>query len=164
MLVQAVTFLLVVKAVHIAFAVIAFGVTFAYPLIGPWVARNEQRSVPFVHRMQAYIGKRLITGGMLILLIAGIYLASKEHQWKEFYVQWGLGVVIVLGALGGLFFGPNEERAAELAERDVAASSGGEVQFSAEYQAVSKRIAIVGTIANVLILASVYIMVVGRGY
>ena len=35
------------------------------------------------------------------MLVAGIYLASDEHQWSSFYVGWGILAVIALGALEG---------------------------------------------------------------
>ena len=75
-----------------------------------------------------------------LALLAGIYLASKLHAWSDFYVQWGLGVIIVLGALGGAFFAPRERKLAELAERDVAAAGDGEVTFSEEYQALRRQV------------------------
>ena len=43
-------------------------------------------------------------------------------MWSDFYVQWGLGVIIVIGGLGGAFFAPRERKLAELAERDIAAA------------------------------------------
>ena len=65
---------------------------------------------------------------------------------------------MILLALGGAFFGPQEIKAAELAERDIAASGEGEPKLSAEYEAVSKRIATVGAVANLLILVAIFFM------
>ena len=56
---------------------------------------------------------------LLIVLVAGIYLASKLHQWSAFYVQWGLAVAVVLGGLFGAYFIPNERKLGEIAARDV---------------------------------------------
>ncbi len=98
-----------------------------------------------------------------MILLAGIYLASKLHVWSDFYVQWGFGVAIVLGALGGLFFGPTEGRMIELAERDVAAAGDGEVDLSAEYQAQSKRLATVGAFASLLVLLTIFFMATQTG-
>jgi len=98
------------------------------------------------------------------VLLAGIYLASKEHQWSHFYVQWGLGVALVLGALGGVFFAPNERRAAELAERDIAASAeSADIAFSPEYMAVYRRISIVGALTSLLVLVTVLLMALHAG-
>jgi hypothetical protein len=140
--------------------VVAFGVTFAYPLFDVIGHRLDPRAIPWYHRMQVLIGQRLITPGLAVVLIAGIYLASKLHQWGQFYVQWGLAVAIVLGALGGLFFAPRERRLAELAERDVSASAGAEVTWSEEYLATRRLNAIVGSGSSLLVLVTVYLMTV----
>jgi hypothetical protein len=102
----------------------------------------------------------LITPGLVVVLVAGIYLASKLHMWSTFYVQWGIGVTIVLGGMGGVFFAPRERKLAELAERDLAAAGDGPFAWSAEYKALDKAVAIGGTLANVLILVTVYLMTV----
>src|SRR5436305_12950196 len=130
MLLSGVAFYQVVLAVHIMAVVVAFGVTFAYPLFGLIGQRLDPRAMPWYHRMQVLIGQRLVSPGLLVVLVAGIYLASKLHQWSQFYVQWGLGVAILLGALGGLYFAPRERRLAELSERDLAAAGGGGVSWS----------------------------------
>jgi len=159
----AVAFYEVVLAVHIMAVVVAFGVTFAYPIIFPVIEKADPRALPAIHRAQRAVGQRLIQPGLAIVLIAGIYLASKLHEWNTFFVQWGLGVSIVLGALGGMFFSPTEKRLAELAARDVAAAEGGEVTLSEEYHAVSRRVALVGAASSLAILLTVYFMATHTG-
>jgi hypothetical protein len=159
----AVTFFTFALAVHIAAVVIAFGVTFAYPVMYAVGIRTEPRSMPGIHRVQDAVGKRVISPFLALALLAGIYLASKLHTWSDFYVQWGLGVIIVIGALGGAFFAPRERRLAELAERDVAATAEGSVSFSAEYTALRKQVLIVGLASNALVLLTIYFMVAQTG-
>jgi hypothetical protein len=163
MLIPAVTFYTFVLAVHIAAIVIAFGVTFAYPVMYAVGLKREPRTMPGFHRIQDHVGKFVITPFLALALVCGIYLASKLEVWSDFYVQWGLGVLIVLGGLGGAFFAPRERRLAELAERDIAASGAGEVSFSAEYLAVRRQVAIVGYVANVLVLLTIYFMTAQTG-
>jgi hypothetical protein len=163
MLAPAVAFFEVVLAVHIMAAVVAFGVTFAYPIIFPVVEKADPRALPAVHRAQHAIGQRLIQPGLGVVLIAGIYLASKLHQWSFFYVQWGLAAVVVLGALGGMFFSPHERRLVELSERDVAAAGDGEVVLSDEYRAHSRRVAQVGAASSLLVLVTIYFMATHTG-
>ncbi|MEA2390610.1 MAG: hypothetical protein QOK31_719 [Solirubrobacteraceae bacterium] len=158
MIAPAVTFVQVVVAIHIAAAVVAFGVTFAYPIVLTYGRRLDPRALPWFHRVQHRLGTRLITPGLLVVVVAGVYLASKEHQWGEFYVQWGLGVAIVLGALGGAFFAPREKKAAELAQRDVDAAGTGEVTFGSDYESLAKQVGAVGALASLLILTTVFIM------
>jgi Predicted integral membrane protein (DUF2269) len=162
-LVPAVTFYTVVLAIHIAAVVIAFGVTFAYPIIFAVVEKADPRALAAMHRAELAVGQRLINPGLGIVLIAGIYLASKLHQWSTFYVQWGLGAAIVLGALGGLFFSPTEKRLIELAERDVGAADGGEVSLSADYLALSRRLAFVGALSSLLVFVTVFFMAMRLG-
>jgi hypothetical protein len=152
-----------VLAVHIAAVVIAFGVTFAYPVMYAAGVRTEPRSMPGMHRIQGVLGKGVISPFLALALLAGIYLASKLHAWSDFYVQWGLGAIVLLGALGGAFFAPRERRLAELAERDIAAAdqtSPGEqkIVFGAEYKAVRQQVLTVGLSANVLVLLTIYFM------
>jgi Sec-independent protein secretion pathway component TatC len=150
----------VVAFVHVAAVIAAFGVTFAYPIITPFVTRTDPRALPVLHRAQALVGKRLISLGLLVALLSGAYLATDADVWSEMWVSISMLIIIVLGGLGGAFFGPQETKAAELAERDIAASTGDTVELSAEYAAVAGRIAAVGAIASVLVLVAAFLMVV----
>ena len=148
--------------------VVAFGVTFAYPVMYAVGIRSEPRSMPGLHRVQDAVGKFVISPFLGLALLAGIYLASKLHAWSSFYVQWGLGVILVLGALGGAFFAPRERRLAELAERDLeaaeqgAAGAGG-FAFGAEYKALRRLVFRVNVLANVFILLTIYFMTAQTG-
>jgi hypothetical protein len=162
--IPAVTFYSFVLAVHIAAIVIAFGVTFAYPVMYAVGIRSEARSMPGMHRIQDAVGKRVISPFMGLALLAGIYLASKLEVWSAFYVQWGFGAIIVLGALGGAYFAPRERRLAELAERDVSATEqGGTVEFSAEYKSLRQQVFRVNLFGNALILLTIYFMATQTG-
>lgn len=167
-MVVAVTFYTFVLAVHIAAVVIAFGVTFAYPVMYAVGIGREPASMPGLHRIQDSVGKFVISPFLGLALLAGIYLASKLHTWSDFYVQWGIGVIVVLGALGGAFFAPRERKLAELAERDVAASGGPPATgdgfaFSDEYRSLRRQIFTVNLAANVLVLLTIYFMTAQTG-
>lgn len=168
MLIPAVTFYTFALAVHIAAIVIAFGVTFAYPIMYAVGIRSEPRSMPGLHRIQDSVGKFVISPFLALALLAGIYLASKLHSWSDFYVQWGLAVIILLGGLGGAFFAPRERRLAELAERDLSAAGEGSsadsgFAFSAEYKALRQLVFRVNVVANVLVLLTIYFMTAQTG-
>lgn len=166
-MILAVTFYTFVLAVHIAAIVIAFGVTFAYPVMYAVGIRAEPRSMPGLHRIQDTVGKFVISPFLGLALLAGIYLASKLHTWSDFYVQWGIAVIVILGALGGAFFAPRERRLAELAERDIAAadqaSPGAEIVFGEGYKRIRTQLFRVNVIANVLILLTIYFMTAQTG-
>jgi FtsH-binding integral membrane protein len=163
MLAPAVTFFTVVLALHIASIVVAFGITFAYPVMYSVGIRTEPRSMPGLHRIQDQVGKFVISPFMGLALLCGIYLASKLHVWSQFYVQWGLAVIIVVGALGGMFFAPRERRLAELAAQDVAQAGDGEVVFGAEYKALRQLVFRVNTAIGALILLTIFFMTAQTG-
>ncbi len=162
-MVIAVTFYTFVLALHIASIVIAFGVTFAYPVMYAVGIKREPRAMPGFHRIQDYVGKFVISPFLGLALLCGIYLASKLKVWSDFYVQWGFAVIIVLGGLGGAFFAPRERKLGELADRDVAAAGDGEVRWSAEYLALRRQVEIVGYVSAVLILLTIYFMTAQTG-
>jgi hypothetical protein len=147
-----------VLAVHIVAVVAAFGVTFAYPIFAFVGGRLDRSAMPWFHRMQQAIGRRLISPGLLLVLVAGVILAAGEHQWKHFYVQWGIAVVIVLGALEGAVMVRGEGRLAELAERDIAAAAGRDVEWSPEYEALFKRLGAVGALMVLIVIVTVFFM------
>jgi hypothetical protein len=154
-LVTAVAFWQVILAIHIAAVVIAFGVVFAYPVFVVVGTRIDRTAIPWFHRMQQQIGRRIVNPGLLVVLVAGIYLASELHFWHYFFVQWGVAVAIVMGALEGGFMVRQEGRLAELAERDLAA---GREEWSDEYQVLARRVGAVGLLLNVLVLVTIYLM------
>lgn len=166
-MVLAVTFYTFVLAIHIASIVIAFGITFAYPVMYAVGIRAEPRSMPGLHRIQDSVGKFVISPFMGLALLAGIYLASKLHSWSDFYVQWGIAVIVILGALGGAFFAPRERRLADLAASDIAAaeqtSPGGAIVFGAEYKRLRLLVFRVNIVASALILLTIFFMTAQTG-
>jgi len=150
----------IVLAIHIMAVVVAFGVTFAYPIMFAVGARRDPRSLPLLHRIEYTIERMLINPGLLLVVAAGIFLASDGHHWSEFFVQWGLGAVIVIGALIGSVMIPTAKRAEVAAERDVAAAGEGKVEMSEEYRALVRRLSGVGTLLSALVLVTILFMVI----
>jgi len=145
------------KFFHVLAVIIAFGPTYAYAFMGAVAASDNPSSVPTVHKIIATIDKYLVTPGMVIILVAGLYTLSKGHiEISESWVEVGLAAIVVVGAMQGVFFKPKNQRALELAERDLKA--GGEL--SAEYQGVVKQIAQMGQLAGLIIVVAVFFMVV----
>lgn len=150
-----------ILAVHVMAVVIAFGVIFAYPIMFVVGARHGAHSLPLLHRIEYTIERYLINPGLLLVVLAGIYLASKGHHWSEFFVQWGLGAAIVIGGLVGSVMLPTAKRAERIAGRDIAASANPEEpEMSAEYQALARRLATVGSALSGLVLATILFMAI----
>jgi uncharacterized membrane protein len=150
----------IVLAVHIMAVVVAFGVTFAYPIIFAVGARHGPRSLPLLHRIEYTIERFLINPGLLVVLLAGIFLASDGHHWSEFFVQWGLGAVVVIGALAGSVMIPTAKRAEKIAERDLAAAGDGEIEMSEEYQALVRRLSTFGSLLSAIVLVTILFMAI----
>jgi len=160
----AITFRDTILAVHIAAVLIGFGIIFAYPLIFGRARRRDPRALPALHRLRGDIELRLMTPGLVVILLAGIYLASSEHEFKSFFVQWGFGAVVVLGGLIGAYFAPRERRLAQLAQRDVDASGDGELTLGPEYAALYRQVAMVTGLASLLVLLTVFFMATHAGH
>jgi uncharacterized membrane protein len=152
----------VVVFIHISAAIVAFGVTFAYPVVDAVLHRpGNLHHLAWWHRTQYEVGQKLITGAATILLLAGLYLASAgPYDFSSSFVTLGMVIIAALLGLGGAFFSPNERKAAQIAERDISASTGAEIQLSAEYQVVARRLQIVGAASGLLVLIAVFLMVV----
>jgi hypothetical protein len=150
----------IVLALHILAVVVAFGVTFAYPIVFAVGARVDPRSLPLLHRLEYSIEQRLVNPVLAIVLAAGIFLASDGHHWSQFFVQWGLVVVIVLGGLTGAVMIPTSKRAEQLAARDIEAASGASVEMSEEYRTLVRRLNLVGTLMALLVVVTIFFMVI----
>jgi hypothetical protein len=154
MLVDAILFYDVVVALHVMAIMLAFGVIFAYPFIEAFLLRQAPEALGPLHRAQVHVSRALITPAGTVALLAGIYLASDRDYFSEIWVQIPFAILIVLLGLTGAFFIPTEKRLAEAAEAGVESSA---------YQALSRRHALVGSIAAGLVLVAVFFMVTKLG-
>jgi uncharacterized membrane protein len=160
-LVPAVTGYDVVMAVHIMAVVIAFGWTFSLPVVYVVAAKRDPRSLPVLHRIELLIFRYVLNPSLLVVLGAGIFLASDGHHWKEFFVQWGLAAVIVIGGLVGGVLMPASRHAEESVTADLAAWSGaGEFTPGPSYLALTRRLSIAGSIASGLVLLTILFMTI----
>lgn len=153
----------VVLALHIIAVVFAFGATFAYPVLLGAVAKADPRALPALYRALHAISQRVIMPGLAAVMVFGIYLASHLELWSSFFVQWGLGVAVVIGAVEGAYLGPREKRLIEAADRDVSAAGDGTVAFGAEHDSLVRRIGAVGALMDLLVLITIYFMVTHTG-
>jgi hypothetical protein len=150
----------IVMALHVMAVVVAFGVAFAYPVMFAAATRRYPNSLPALHRVEYTTERLLMQPAIVVVLAAGIFLASDGHHWSEFFVQWGFAVVIVIGALVGAVMIPTSKRAEEVATRDLAAAAGGDPQPSGEYLALVRRLTMLGTLLSLLVLITILFMVV----
>jgi uncharacterized membrane protein AbrB (regulator of aidB expression) len=168
-LASAVAFPDLVLAVHILGVVVGFGATFAYPIFFTAGARLDPRAMPWFFRIMQLLTRRLIHPGLFIVLVCGIYLASKEDQFHAFYVQWGFFAVIVIGGVEGAVMAPRVRRLIGIAERDLAAVAAGPgaasspFAFSPEYQKIFSQVSIGGAVQALVVVLTVFFMATHAG-
>jgi uncharacterized membrane protein len=145
------------KFIHVLAVVLAFGPTYAYPVFAAVAQRLDPRSVPTVLRGIVKSDQIFVVPGLIVLLIAGIY-SQAEGNWEgsEAWLSVGYTAVLILLGMTFLFFRPQTRRALEIAERDLADGDG----LGPEFEAISKRIALGGQIASLIVIVTIFFMVV----
>lgn len=141
---------------HILAVVLAFGPTFGYGFFFS-VAPQYPRAVPAILAGVQRVDRYLVNPGMVVLLIAGIYLmAASDSVWdgSDAFIVVGFIAIIALFGLQHGFFQPQVRKAKELAERDLQAGD----TLSPEFDALSQRIGQVGALAGVIVVVTVFFM------
>lgn len=142
---------------HVLAVVVAFGPTLAYPIFSAVAQKTEPRSLPGVIRGIIQTDRVLVNPGMIVLLLAGIYLLSKgDISAGESWVTVGFVAIITLFAMSHAFFMPKSRQALVLAERDLKAGD----ELSPEFEALSKQIETGGKIATLIVVVTIFFMVV----
>jgi hypothetical protein len=157
MITASVEFYDVVLFFHILAVVLAFGPTFAYGLFIATAQREGGVAIPAVGRSIITWDRVAGTLGMTLILLTGIYMASRDFwDFSDFFVSWGFVAIIALFGLVHGYFGPKTRKAVELAERDLGPDKRGEL--SAEFNALSAQIAKVGAGAGLIVVLTIYVM------
>jgi uncharacterized membrane protein len=145
---------------HITAVVVGFGATFAESITFPVAMMQDKRHLPYVHRLQRSINSWFTGPAMLIILATGFYQVSdRDFDLGDFWLSGTLTIVIVLGAILGGYFIPEDRKLEAMVERDIAAAGEGEVKLSDEYMRRSRREGIVGGLTGLLIVVAIYLMV-----
>jgi uncharacterized membrane protein len=143
--------------IHILAVVVGIGVTYAYPVVLAWVERFAPQSVPPVYSALRRVDRIIVTPGLVLVLLAGLYLVSEAKiELAEAWVSLGIVTVLVLLGMTHAYFKPRWDRGIELAERDLQA--GGEL--SEEFRANSREMAIAGMLMALLVVVTIFFMVV----
>jgi len=142
--------------IHILAVVLTFGPTFGYGFLFSVMPKYPRAAPGLIAGIQK-IDRYLITPGMVVILLAGIYLLT-EGPWKssEAFITVGFIAIIALFGLQHGFFRPQEAKARELAERDLKVGD----TLSAEFEEVSRRLGTVGPIAGLIVVVTIFFMTV----
>lgn len=139
---------------HILAVVLAFGPTFGYGFFFS-VTPQFPRATPAILAGIQKVDRYLVNPGMIVLLLAGLYLLGDGH-WDagDAFISVGFVAILVLFGLQHGFFQPQVRKARELAERDLKAGD----ELSPEFDAVAKRLSQVGTVAGLIVVVTVFFM------
>jgi hypothetical protein len=139
---------------HILAVVLAFGPTFGYGIFFS-VTQQHPRATPAILSGIQKADRYLVNPGMVVLLIAGLYLLS-DGPWEasDAFVSVGFVAIIVLFGLQHAFFTPRVREAKALADRDLAAGD----TLSDEFLALGDRIGKVGTLAGLIVVLTIFFM------
>ena len=140
---------------HTLAVVLAFGPTFGYALFFS-VTPQYPRATPAILAGIQRIDRYLVNPGMIVILLAGIYLLI-DGPWETSDVFIGVGflAIILLFGLQHGFFQPRVREAKALAERDLQSGDA----LSEEFMALSQRISRVGTLAGLAVVVAIFFMV-----
>ena len=139
---------------HILAVVLAFGPTFGYGFFFS-VAPQYPRATPAILAGIQKVDRYLVNPGMIVLLLAGIYLlADGPWEGSDAFISIGFLAIIVLFGLQHAFFGPKVREAKALAERDLQAGD----TLSAEFEELGARIGKVGTLAGLIVVVTIFFM------
>ncbi|HEU4945296.1 MAG TPA: DUF2269 family protein [Solirubrobacterales bacterium] len=139
---------------HILAVVLAFGPTFGYALFFS-VAPQHPRATPAILAGVQKCDRYLVNPGMIVVLLAGIYLlVDGDWEESEAFISIGFVAIVVLFALQHAFFQPQTQKARELAERDLKAGD----ELSGEFTALSERIGKVGGLAGLIVIVTTFFM------
>jgi uncharacterized membrane protein len=150
--------------VHVMAAIVGLGATFVESLTYAVATRLDPRHLPYKHALQLAINGFLALPALVVLLATGLYQASEAgFDLGRFWLAGTMAIVAALAALIAVYFIPQDRRLLAIAKRDIADSKGGEVKLSDDYLRRVFREQIAGTVADLLVIAAVFLMVTKPG-
>lgn len=150
--------------IHITAAIIGLGAPFVEGIIYPVALRMNRRFLPFKHRLQLWINGFLALPALVVILATGLYQVDElGYELGDFWLSGTLTIVIVLAVMLGAYFIPEDRRLQAMVERDIEASGRGGVTLSDQYLRRVRIEAAMGTLADLLVIAAVYLMVTKPG-
>lgn len=140
--------------VHITTIAIWVGGGFMFALLGARAAKAGPPPPEMVKRnlqMAEWLGPHFYAPAIFVTLASGIWLVLETgYGFGHFFILWGLGTIVVTGAMGMAFFVPKARALiAHLDEKGV----------DAEAQASLAQIAMVGKMLTGLLILTIFVMV-----
>ena len=83
-----------------------------------------------------------------MIIASGLYLTGERWEFSDFFVSWGLAAILVLLALSEAYFIPTTKRF-------IGAAEAGRQE---EVQAIAKQQGVMGPIAGLIVVLTIYVM------
>jgi uncharacterized membrane protein len=126
--------------------------------------RLDPHYLPFKHRLQLAINVLLAAPALVVVLATGLYQVDElGYELGDFWLSGTLAIVVILAVMLAAYFIPEDRRLQAMVERDIEASGSGEVVLSDQYLRRVRLEAAMGTVADLLVIAAVYLMVTKPG-
>lgn len=109
-------------ALHIIGVVAGFGLVLVAPLVVPAARRTGAGSGSSIAALQLAVSRVAVRWGGLLVLVSGVYLASKLDVFSEWWVSLPFVVIIVILGVNDGFLGPKYKLLVE--QPDDAATLG----------------------------------------
>lgn len=104
---------------------------------------------------------------LVIVLATGFYqVADGDWNLGDFWISGTLAIVVVIAILNLAFFIPSDRRLGPMAEREVAAGGGGDIElssFSEEYRKQARTQGMLGGLTGLLLVVAIFLMVTKPG-
>jgi uncharacterized membrane protein len=143
--------------IHVLAVVLTFGPTYGFAFFIGSAEQSSPRSIPAVLRGIQQIDRFLVSPGLVVILLAGIYMLIDGHiSAGKSWVSIGFVAIFILFGMAHGFFRPNTAKALELAERDLASGD----TLGAEYAEVAKKLENGGKLAGAIVAIAIFFMVV----
>jgi uncharacterized membrane protein len=150
--------------IHITAAIVGLGSAFVQSLTYPVALMLGPRMLPFKHRLQSAINITMVVPALVVLVVTGIYQADEVgFELGAFWLTGALAIVAVLALMVLAYFIPEDRRLERLIQGEIAAAGDGEVSVSAEYTRRVRIEAAMGVVADLLVIAAVWLMVTKPG-
>lgn len=150
--------------VHISAAVAGLGAAFTQGLIYPVAIRLDPRHLALKHRLQLAINSVLVLPALVVVAATGVYQADQAgYELGEFWLAGSIAIVAVLAIMVLGYFIPEDRRLGAIAQREIASGGPGPVSIPPEYRRRVSVQAATGVVADLLVIAAVYLMATKPG-
>lgn len=150
--------------IHISAAIVGLGVTFAEAFTYPVALRLGPRHLPYKHSLQLAINQFLALPALVVVLATGLYQVDEAgFELGQFWLSGTMTIVVVLVLMLAVYFIPEDRRLQRMIENEIESAGSGEVTPSDQYRRRVHWEAAMGTVADLLVIAAVYLMVTKPG-